>query len=687
MSESSTEVRLTAIERGLKAHMDQFSKFAASQRTPTEKTMTAATAILASHMQNFENSLDRLRDTLQNVADGTTSGTIDSFLTGVREDISLGLQTFTRRWSTEFSYNQVAHEELSEGFADVTSKLVGQIDDFGDHIKSFAACNEKMGSQIMLLQQKNTSLQAVAPVAPAVTGSNEELLQTVAPAAPSVTGSNEEELDALRDLLAAVQYERDQLLAENSSTKAKLAKSDQSFERMMKAKNEADEAVLEAECRNHDLTRAKLRKLFQQFADFKGNIRVMCRIRPAAADTPPEELVKIGPRLSGDFSEEWAKLRIMVDRKNAMGTTVSDAKMFDFERVFGPEASNSDVFDEIQDLALSAVEGKPVSMFTYGQTGSGKTHTMMSPDGMVPRTVKLLFERADEDPKRCAISIEVSIIEIYLDQIYDFLQESQNGEKTSIRLDEAQFVSLGDPQTAYDLIQLAMDSRTTSSTVMNDSSSRSHLVIRFRIRKETLAGRDTGNVTVGTLHLVDLAGSERSAAMGSEGVSLDEGKSINLSLSNLNRGITALGQGKPVPFETPLLRALRPAFVAGSRTLMFVCISPLKENLTTTLQTLEKGADATKARLVSMGAQDRKAATTNSPASSLPVPSRATTLTPTTTSTPIRVRPMSTVSSSQSTTPNSGSSRVAGMTKSSSSGRGSVGPPASRFQRKPPTNK
>ena len=49
---------------------------------------------------------------------------------------------------------------------------------------------------------------------------------------------------------------------------------------------------------------------------------------------------------------------------------------FKFDRVFGPDEGQEFVFDEVNEVVRSALDGFNVCIFAYGQTGSGKTYTM-----------------------------------------------------------------------------------------------------------------------------------------------------------------------------------------------------------------------------------------------------------------------------------------------------------------------
>lgn len=49
------------------------------------------------------------------------------------------------------------------------------------------------------------------------------------------------------------------------------------------------------------------------------------------------------------------------------------------QTVFSFNGGAGQVFDEVQPIVASALEGYRVCVFAYGQTGSGKTYTMEGP--------------------------------------------------------------------------------------------------------------------------------------------------------------------------------------------------------------------------------------------------------------------------------------------------------------------
>lgn len=137
--------------------------------------------------------------------------------------------------------------------------------------------------------------------------------------------------------------------------------------------------------------------------------------------------------------------------------------------------------------------------------------------------------------------------------------------------------------------------RTTASTNMNDTSSRSHAIFTITFVQ---AGYHDGmpSETVSKIHLVDLAGSERATATGATGQRLKEGAHINKSLVTLGSVISALAeQTNPtnskrifhVPYRDSILTwLLKDSLGGNSKTIMIAAISPAECNYGETLSTL-----------------------------------------------------------------------------------------------------
>ena len=72
---------------------------------------------------------------------------------------------------------------------------------------------------------------------------------------------------------------------------------------------------------------------------------------------------------------------------------------FAFDCVYGPNSTNSDVFEgTTKDLIAVLFSGFNCSVFVYGATGSGKTHTMLGKEnnpGITLRTVVELYKHIE----------------------------------------------------------------------------------------------------------------------------------------------------------------------------------------------------------------------------------------------------------------------------------------------------
>ncbi|KAK0121766.1 kinesin-like nuclear fusion protein [Cadophora gregata] len=341
------------------------------------------------------------------------------------------------------------------------------------------------------------------------------------------------------------------------------------------------------------------RILFNQVQELKGNIRVMCRVRPVFSNNVDEG--PVAKLTYPDLDKESKELEIQgKEEKSSLGTITRKNHSFSFDRVFGPDSQNQEVFEEISQLVQSALDGYNVCIFCYGQTGSGKTHTMSSADGMIPRATHQIYETATNlKEKGWTYTMEGSFVEVYNEEIHDLLSCSKDFDKKKheIRHDEQRkqttitglkTVPLDSADTVESMLKQAANNRSVAATKSNERSSRSHSVFILK-----LVGRNstTNETSEGTLNLVDLAGSERLKQSGAEGDRMKETQNINKSLSCLGDVIGALGQGKEgghIPYRNSKLTYLLQYSLGGnSKTLMFVMASPLEAHLSETLTSLK----------------------------------------------------------------------------------------------------
>ncbi|RRT68914.1 hypothetical protein B296_00021820 [Ensete ventricosum] len=137
-------------------------------------------------------------------------------------------------------------------------------------------------------------------------------------------------------------------------------------------------------------------------------------------------------------------------------------------------------------------------------------------------------------------------------------------------------VELRDQKSFMELLRLGEAHRFAANTKLNTESSRSHAILivskQFIYMIASACENGTSSTMVTSfrppivrkskLVVVDLAGSERIDKSGSEGHTLEEAKSINLSLSALGKCINALAENSPhVPVrDSKLTRLLRDSF-------------------------------------------------------------------------------------------------------------------------------
>ncbi|KJZ77219.1 hypothetical protein HIM_03540 [Hirsutella minnesotensis 3608] len=419
------------------------------------------------------------------------------------------------------------------------------------------------------------------------------------------------DLEREKLLSGSLQTSISELAASNTTLEAKI-NSLKSHVEFLESDNKAQsdsfanmEAKLQQALRLADEAKQKLikeeterRVLFNKYQELKGNIRVMCRVRPALSGSEGEEA-----RMS--FPDDKTSAEIVLagpEERSSLGAITRKNHPFEFDRVFAPGTQNDEIFGEISQLVQSALDGYNVCIFCYGQTGSGKTFTMSSDDGMIPRATHMIYDTMTKlKEKSWEYTMEGSFVEVYNEELNDLLsplheRTSQEGKprKLEIRHDEARrqttivnckSVQLNSASSVERILEEAQKNRSVAATKANERSSRSHSVFILKLVGENAA---TGERCEGTLNLVDLAGSERLKHSQAEGERMKETQNINKSLSCLGDVIEALGRGSGhVPYRNSKLTHLLQYSLGGnSKTLMFVMVSPLEVHLKETLTSL-----------------------------------------------------------------------------------------------------
>ena len=302
-------------------------------------------------------------------------------------------------------------------------------------------------------------------------------------------------------------------------------------------------------------------------------------------------------------------------------------KSFTYDFAMDQETNQSEMYNKVVTPMLDGVaDGYNVTLLAYGQTGSGKTYTMGTTtdslsdvtgnsQGIMPRAVDDLFKMLREKSSKegSTFSVTCSLLEIYNETLHDLMVSSvevlgnHSKGKASLGIREQKDGSVIVPglreipvNTVEDVLICIRDgsiNRATSSTNMNATSSRSHMIVTLTIehtRPSDGTNNDMGitNLT-SKLTLVDLAGSERLKRTGATGARAKEGININKGLLALGNVINALAddqrsaRASHVPYrDSKLTRLLQDALGGNSRTLFIACVSPSESNFEETLNTL-----------------------------------------------------------------------------------------------------
>ncbi|KAI3959158.1 hypothetical protein MKX01_023834 [Papaver californicum] len=267
---------------------------------------------------------------------------------------------------------------------------------------------------------------------------------------------------------------------------------------------------------------------------------------------------------------------------------------YTLDRVFQCHCTTRQVYEEAaREVALSVISGINSSIFAYGQTSSGKTYTM---NGVTEYTVTDIYDYIKRHEER-AFVLKFSAMEIYNEAVRDLL----SGDATPLRLlddpergtiiEKLTEETLRDWGHLKELLSICEVQRRVGETSLNEYSSRSHQILRLTVESSAheFLGKDNSTTLSASVNFVDLAGSERASQALSAGTRLKEGCHINRSLLTLGTVIRKLSKGRNghVPYrDSKLTRILQPSLGGNARTAIICTISPARNHLEQSKNTL-----------------------------------------------------------------------------------------------------
>ncbi|XP_074121268.1 kinesin-like protein KIF25 [Sminthopsis crassicaudata] len=415
----------------------------------------------------------------------------------------------------------------------------------------------------------------------------------------------------------------------------------------------------------YQVEKQKRKALHNNLVELRGNIRVHCRIRPLLPfDTESGDpafhnrLISLSEKVVHATDDETVLVKC-----NRPGHPLVN-KTFQFERVYNPLESQKIVFGDVCPLLTSLLDGYNVCIMTYGQTGSGKSYTMLGPHsesdpissseadqemGIIPRAAGELFRLLSEN-QTVNSRVEVSVVEIYNNELFDLLAKDSSGifgvKRDVITTKEGKsnvplliYELVESPAEFMRLINKSLQLRVKHPTLVHADSSRSHLVVTITLTisvpfdsfadqqssqnlckeilcitpQKVMKGEKPSFFSRGLspaptpldptehqkqvqtkLQLVDLAGSECVGMSGVTGTSLRETSFINRSLAALADVLGALSEHRGhIPYRNSKLTHLLQDSIGGdAKLLVMLCVSPCQKYLAETLQSLGFGSRA-----------------------------------------------------------------------------------------------
>ena len=349
---------------------------------------------------------------------------------------------------------------------------------------------------------------------------------------------------------------------------------------------------------------AARRKLLHEVQDLRGTIRVYCRPKPGQSNgclvVPSQDTILVKEEAEDEF-----------------GTS------FEFDGVFTPETLQKEVYNEIEEVCLSVLDGYRICLMALGPQGCGKTCTLLGETigdsftitnhGVQFLTCQQLFKVAEERTDRFKDKFLLTVTEVYNERLCDVLAMTPTGElkgeEVSVRLKPNKRKSKSQEDDSAKQSRLEIRTDIHGDTVVqglvsvevtcyeditrvwteclqararkaaelgieaSTFASSSHMIATLKVNSTNIT---TGITSVGQIQFADLAAAEVVSAEVSE----TSGPTRDWRFSN--RSLEALCSvvesrirfDRSVPFRTSTLtHLLRDSFEADTKVIVIACIS------------------------------------------------------------------------------------------------------------------
>jgi len=301
------------------------------------------------------------------------------------------------------------------------------------------------------------------------------------------------------------------------------------------------------------------------------NVCVMARVRPPKNG--------IGNHINVNSEKNFIDIKEI--KKDLRNNEVETSKHYIFDQVFDKDYDNDDLFNDFgMKITFNLIKNIDTTFYVYGQTGSGKTHTITGTD-RIPGLLSLMIKVI----KKQKLNLTFNCIQIYNNKCLDMLNDNveifeREDASGKIHLINIKHVSLK-TESADSILNKIKKNRLVGISNQNNESSRSHLLFRINNGKHFL-------------NILDLAGSEK--AKDSVYINKDvfrENAEINKSILVLKECIRALKNNQShIPYRgCKLTKILKDSFERKTESYILATISPEKENLSDSINTLNYISD------------------------------------------------------------------------------------------------